>query len=226
MTGCSFLYVDGTRVEIVENGYMIDPYSILAAQGTNDPSQFVLIEDYPYFEIEFNAYQTTWDSQDYFNVLNLFINQVWEEDLTDWKLHSVWYDLACDENDLSLKRGGYYLFSEQFENGRIVSRILRRVSILPDSGLIATTEEIYTANSSLFSLTPWSEVKVNEVISLEEAMFRGQNILGKSLGSEKLETCDIRVELFSNAEQVVWQIEYTAINGNREKFLIDANSLE
>lgn len=77
-----------------------------------------------------------WSQSDIFKIVYALNSFVWNDNLDDWNLYAMYFNVDCQENFAGLSGGAFQYFKVDFEMGKIVD-IWREIYIDPEYAFVA-----------------------------------------------------------------------------------------
>ena len=100
------------------SSYQIDPTAIIAALDSGATDVFTLVDSSQPTVIPHGS--VSWQQADFRKVARALNQKVWSEPLSGWRLYSMHFSSACQDDPRGFTEGDFYYFKTTFrDNGRI-----------------------------------------------------------------------------------------------------------
>ena len=100
------------------NSYQIDPTAILAALDSGATDVFTPVDSSQPDGVPDES--VSWQQEDFIKVARALNQTVWSEPLSGWKLYSMHFSSACQDDPRGFTEGDFYYFRTTFrDNGKI-----------------------------------------------------------------------------------------------------------
>jgi hypothetical protein len=168
---------------------------------------FILVDENAPDDNPASAAPVNWIFSDYYDVAQAFFSLVIEEPIENWHLNRMIFGLDCRHIDNGVQDATFTFFRNEIPFGEASSRIVERVSIIPQENLVDLSTEVYAPNR-LF----WPKVDLAEIeISLEDALRIAESSGGSETRLSVGNKCEILVALNPNLGRVAydgWIVDY------------------
>jgi hypothetical protein len=180
------------------NSYQIDPNTIIAAFDSGRTDLFTLMDSSQPTAIPDASF--SWLQEDFIKVARALNQTVWSEPLNGWKLYSMHFSTACQDDPHGFTEGDFYYFRTTFrDNGKIRFTTQDFFISLPH-------EQATWAGGANFAhpLFGWENIRLGRTqITAEDALTIAEENGGRESRLLVDNNCTIHVML---AGDNVWQV--------------------
>ena len=180
------------------NSYQIDSNTIIAALDSGQTDLFTLMDSPQPTAIP--DVSVSWQQEDFIKVARALNQTVWSEPLSGWKLYSMHFSTACQDDPRGFAEGDFYYFKTTFrDNGKIRFTTQDFFISLPD-------EQATWAGGANFSrpLFGWKNIRLGRTqITAEDALTIAEENGGRESRLLVDNNCSIHVMLSGDN---FWQV--------------------
>ncbi len=178
LTSC-YLEESRTSVELPYEILSINPATIVEDISQGKKNIFIpVVEKMPLNEIEYILVQ--WDQEDYISIANAIHEFIWSEDLTHWKLNSIFFYLQCSEVAAG-PQSAYFTYFKILEESTEKYRLVHEIVVQPQEKAIVVSAKRHSHLITTWEEYDMSEFRINSSDALNIAeknggkLFRGNN---------------------------------------------------
>ena len=188
------------------NSYQIDPNTIIAALDSGQTDSFILMDSS--LPTAISDASVSWQQEDFIKVARALNQTVWSEPLSGWKLYSMHFSTACQDDPHGFTEGDFYYFRTTFrDNGKIRFTTQDFFISLPH-------EHATWAGGANFAhpLFGWENIRLGRTqITAEDALTIAEENGGRESRLLVDNNCSIHVELSGDN---IWRV-YSYHNDTR-----------
>lgn len=180
------------------SSYQIDPNAILAALDSGATDVFTPVDSSRPIEVADQS--ISWQQADFLKVARALNQTVRSEPLSGWKLYSMHFSSACQDDPRGFTEGDFYYFKTTFRDNGKIRFTTQDFFVLPQYG------QATWAGGSNFShpLFGWKNIRLGRIqITAEDALTIAEENGGKESRLLAENNCTIHVAL-SGAN--LWQV--------------------
>ncbi len=141
-----------------------------------------------------------WSQSDNLKIVRALNNFVWNDNLDDWNLFTMTFNVACRDNFNGLSGGIFKYFKTTFEKGRI-AYTWREIEINPEYAYVAWGGDAEFAHP----LLGWKSIDLSRLkVTAEEAIKIAENNGGREARLKVQNQCDIYLLLMPERYKGWW----------------------
>lgn len=180
------------------NAYQIDPTTIIASLDSGATDVFTPVDSSQPDSVSDGS--VSWQQADFLKVARALNQTVWSEPLSGWKLYSMHFSSACQDDPRGFAEGDFYYFRTTFrDNGKIRFTTQDFFISLPD-------EQATWAGGANFAhpLFGWKNIRLARIqITAEDVLTIAEENGGRESRLLADNNCSIHVALTGDN---VWQV--------------------
>lgn len=179
--------------------YQMDSQTILASLDGGETNVFTPVaanSQAPIFEEPIS-----WQQSDFLKVARGLNQFIWKEPLSGWKLYSMNFSAACQDDPIGFSEGDFYYFKTVFRDNGKIRYSTQDYSISPQTGAVSW------AGGANFPHPPlgWASIRLSQIkVTAEDALRIAEENGGRETRLLAQNKCRMHMGLLSG--DAVWQV--------------------
>lgn len=180
------------------SSYQIDPNTIIAALDAGKTDVFTPVDSFQPAAAP-NGF-VSWQQDDFLKVARSLHQTVWAEPLTGWRLYSMHFSSACQDDPRGFTEGDFYYFKTTFRDNGKIRYTTQDFFIFPQHG-----QATWGGGSNFpHPLFGWQNIRLGRIqITAEDALTIAEENGGRESRLLVNNKCSIHVALSGNN---TWQV--------------------